>query len=179
VRDARGSGSVAPAHRAISPVSWRREQRIEALINTTLTEFYLAKCSFGDAGVRAMGKGMAVNTTLTELDLGNYELGEGEWRAIGQAHARDQQDADEALSFCKAKGAAAIAEAIKDNKTLTTLDLEDNRMRSREQQRSQRPCKSTTSSPRYISMTMHDNAQGLLSTGCLMSTELSTPSFWP
>ena len=97
----------------------------EALaVNTTLTQLDLCDNALGEEGGRAMGEALAVNTTLTQLDLCGNKIG--------------------------STGASAISQALEVNKALTNLDLRIIASEAREQERWQRPCKSTTSSPRCV-----------------------------
>jgi Ankyrin repeats (3 copies)/Leucine Rich repeat len=93
---------------------------------TSLTEFYFSQNYVGDAGVQALASALKGNTELTVLDLSsNYELADQGIVALAGILKNNKTMKELYLSECtlRSKGAQALAELIKLNHSLTTLEL--------------------------------------------------------
>ena len=100
----------------------------EALsVNQTLTSFNLAKNDIGSAGSAAISEGLKKNETLTSLNMRSNDIGSTGWCAIfaslrdnGQSKIASWNLSNEGID---AKAARALAEYVRVNDALTSLDL--------------------------------------------------------
>jgi len=100
--------------------------------NTHLREMYLGKVHMRDEGVRQLVSFLLENKTLRVLDLRCNELGADGAKHLGQLLGSDCQLSRLNLSSnrigekCNVTGAAAIAQALLNNRMLRHLDLNNN-----------------------------------------------------
>ncbi|KUF98514.1 Asparagine synthetase [Phytophthora nicotianae] len=100
--------------------------------NTLLEELYLSGHQVGPLGLQAFADCLAVNTTLKHLSLGSEKLGDEAVQVLCAGLARNAQSGlqnwDLEFKSLGVNGAAAIAELLKTNKSLTTVSLSRNQI---------------------------------------------------
>mmetsp|Transcript_25160 Transcript_25160/g.63174 ORF Transcript_25160/g.63174 Transcript_25160/m.63174 type:complete len:473 (-) Transcript_25160:81-1499(-) len=101
-------------------------------VNTHLSEIYLGKVKMRDEGIRQLVSFLLENKTLRILDLRCNELGADGAKHLGVLLSSDCQLSHLNLSGnrigekCNVTGAAAIAQALLNNRMLRHLDLNSN-----------------------------------------------------
>ncbi|EEY63449.1 uncharacterized protein PITG_21521 [Phytophthora infestans T30-4] len=100
--------------------------------NTLLEELYLSGHQLGPLGLQAFADCLATNSTLKHLSLGSEKLGDEAVQVLCAGLARNTQSGlqnwDLEFKSLGANGAAAVAELLKTNKSLTTVSLSRNQI---------------------------------------------------
>ncbi|KAG7390661.1 Leucine-rich repeat-containing protein 34 [Phytophthora pseudosyringae] len=100
--------------------------------NTLLEELYLSGHELGPLGLQAFADCLAANTTLRHLSLGSEKLGDEAVRVLCAGLARNPQSGlqlwDLEFKSLSADGASAVAELLKNNRSLTTVSLSRNQI---------------------------------------------------
>lgn len=101
--------------------------------NTVLEELYLSGHHLGPRGLEAFANCLALNSTLKLLSLGSEDLGDQALRCLSAGVARNAQSGlqswDLELKSLGVDGAAAVAELLKRNTSLTTVTLSRNQIK--------------------------------------------------
>uniref|UniRef100_H3GES3 Uncharacterized protein n=1 Tax=Phytophthora ramorum TaxID=164328 RepID=H3GES3_PHYRM len=100
--------------------------------NELLEELYLSGHELGPQGLQAFAECLAINSTMKHLSLGSEKLGDEAVKVLSAGLARNKQSAlqnwDLEFKSLTVDGAAALAELLKTNTSLTTLTLSRNQI---------------------------------------------------